>query len=127
MNDELAQVADLSPLAAVVIIAGVAASAITQWTKRPSWSKQRAQVVAIVIAVVLGAVAYIVAGVAGVFPPSVVEAVSTGVVVIAGVAIMSRAAYSLIGHAIPDTRALDGAGEAAATGRRARRSTDADA
>lgn len=104
MTEELALLAELSPLAAVVIIGGIAASALTQWAKRPSWTKGRAQTVALGIAVVLGVVAYIVAGVATVFPPSVVEVVSTGVVVVAGVAIMSRGAYALIGHAIPDGR-----------------------
>lgn len=105
MTEELALVAELSPLAAVVIIAGVAASALTQWAKRPSWTKARAQGVALVIAVVVGLLAYIVAGVASVFPASFVDTVSTAVVVIAGVAIMSRGAYALLGHAIPDGKA----------------------
>lgn len=118
MNEELALLAELSPLAAVVIIAGVAASALTQWAKRPSWTKARAQGVALVIALVVGLLAYIVAGVASVFPASFVDVVSTAAVVIAGVAVMSRGAYSLIGHAIPDGRehAADGGVHVEASG-----------
>lgn len=102
MNDALTAIADLTPIAAVVIIAGVAASALTQWAKRPGWTKQHAQRIALGIAVGVGVLAYVVSGVATVFPASVVEVVSTGVVTVAGVAIMSRAAYAIIGHAMPD-------------------------
>ena len=102
MTEAIETISTLSPLAAVVIIAGVAAMALTQAAKQPSMTKGRTQALAVGVSVVLGTLAYIVSGVAAVFPPTVVEAVSTGVVVVAGVALTSRAAYSLLGRAIPD-------------------------
>lgn len=110
MDEALAQIAGLSPLAAVVVLTGLAASIVTQLVKRPGWSKGRVQVIALVVSVVLGVLAYVVSGVATVFPASAVDAVSTGVVVAAGVAVMSRAAYALIGHAMPggDDAGADG-------------------
>ena len=102
MTEAIETVATLSPLAAVVIIAGVAAMALTQAAKQPSMTKARVQALSVGVSIVLGTIAYIVSGVAAVFPPTVVEAVSTGVVVVAGVALTSRAAYSLLGRAIPD-------------------------
>ena len=102
MTEAIETISSLSPLAAVVIIAGVAAMAITQAAKQPSMTKARVQALSVGVSIVLGTIAYIVSGVAAVFPPTVVEAVSTGVVVVAGVALTSRAAYSLLGRAIPD-------------------------
>lgn len=104
MTEAIQTVSELSPLAAIVIIAGLAATIITQVAKRPGMTKARAQLLAAGISIVLGAAAYIVSGIAGVFPPSVVEVVSTGVIVIAAVALTSRAAYSIVGRAIPDGR-----------------------
>ncbi|MGO2312294.1 MAG: hypothetical protein ACTH6A_09740 [Brachybacterium tyrofermentans] len=104
MTEAIQTVSELSPLAAVVVIAGLAATIITQVAKRPGMTKGRAQLLAAGVSVVLGAAAYIVSGIAGVFPPNVVEAVSTGVIVIAAVALTSRAAYSIVGRAIPDGR-----------------------
>ena len=102
MTEAIETISTLSPLAAVVILAGVAAMALTQAAKQPSMTKGRVQALSVGVSVVLGTLAYIVSGVAAVFPPTVVEAVSTGVVVVAGVALTSRAAYSLLGRAIPD-------------------------
>lgn len=104
MTEAIQTVSELSPLAAIVVIAGLAATIITQVAKRPGMTKGRAQLLAAGVSVVLGAAAYIVSGIAGVFPPSVVEVVSTGVIVIAAVALTSRAAYSIVGRAIPDGR-----------------------
>lgn len=104
MTEAIQTVSELSPLAAIVVIAGLAATIITQVAKRPGMTKARAQLLAAGVSVVLGAAAYIVSGIAGVFPPSVVETVSTGVIVIAAVALTSRAAYSIVGRAIPDGR-----------------------
>lgn len=102
MTEAIETISTLSPLAAVVILAGVAAMALTQAAKQPTMTKGRVQALAIGVSVVLGTLAYIVSGVATVFPTGVVEVVSTGVVVVAGVALTSRAAYSLLGRAIPD-------------------------
>lgn len=102
MTEAIETISSLSPLAAVVIIAGVAAMALTQAAKQPTMTKGRVQALSVGVSIVLGTLAYIVSGVAAVFPPTVVEAVSTGVVVVAGVALTSRAAYSLLGRAIPD-------------------------
>lgn len=102
MNEAIQSLADLSPLAAIVIIAGVAATVLTQVAKRSRWTKGQTEAVALGISGVLGVAAYIVSGLTGVFPASFVEAVSTGLVIIAGVAVTSRAAYALLGHAIPD-------------------------
>ncbi|MCW1803887.1 hypothetical protein [Brachybacterium squillarum] len=104
MTDAIQTVSELSPLAAIIVIAGVAATIITQVAKQPGISKARAQALAGAVSVVLGLAAYIVSGVAGVFPSSVVEVVSTGVIVVAAVAVTSRAAYSILGRAIPDGR-----------------------
>ena len=104
MNDALETIAGLTPLGAVMVLGGVAATALTQAAKRPGWTKARTERVAVGIAVVIGTVAYVVSGLATVFPPSAVEVVSTGVVLVAGVAVMSRAAYAMLGHAIPDGR-----------------------
>lgn len=104
MTEAIQTVSELSPLAAIVVIAGLAATIITQVAKRPGMTKGRAQLLAAGVSVVLGAAAYIVSGIAGVFPASVVEVVSTGVIVIAAVALTSRAAYSIVGRAIPDGR-----------------------
>lgn len=106
MNDALETIAGLTPLGAVMVLGGVAATALTQAAKRPGWTKACTERVAVGIAVVIGTVAYVVSGLATVFPPSAVEVVSTGVVLVAGVAVMSRAAYAMLGHAIPDGRAL---------------------
>lgn len=105
MTEAITTLTDLSPLAAVVIIAGVLASISTQVAKRGAWSKGTVELVAVAISVVLGLTAYIVAGVSGVFPASLVSGVSTAAVVIAGVAVTSRAVYALIGHAVPDAKA----------------------
>lgn len=102
MTEAIETISSLSPLAAVVIIAGVASMALTQAAKQPSMTKARTQALAVGISAVLGTLAYIVSGVATVFPDTVVQAVSTGVVVVAGVALTSRAAYNLLGRAIPD-------------------------
>lgn len=102
MNDALETIAGLTPLGAVMVLGGVAATALTQAAKRPGWTKARTERVAVGIAVVIGTVGYVVSGIATVFPPSAVEVVSTGVVLVAGVAVMSRAAYAMLGHAIPD-------------------------
>lgn len=107
MTEAIESVADLSPLAAIVVIAGLAAMIITQGVKRTYWTKGQAEVAALVVSAVIGLTAYIVSGLAGVFPPSVVEAVSTAVVVIAAVALTSRAAYAIVGRAIPDGRPHD--------------------
>lgn len=104
MNDALAALTDLTPIAAIVIIAGVMATILTQLAKRPSWGPQRAQLLAIGISIVLGLAAYIVSGLTTVFPTTLVEAVSTAVIVIAGVAVASRVAYTLVGRAVPDGR-----------------------
>lgn len=97
----LAQLAELSPIPALVVIAGVCATALTQLAKQPGWTKARVQRVALGISVVLGALAYVLSGAAA-LPETFVQAVATLVLVVAGVAIASRAAYSLLGHAIPD-------------------------
>lgn len=104
MTEAIQSISELSPLAAVIVIAGVAATILTQLAKQPGWSRARAQGAAVGVSVVLGTIGYIVSGVTGVFPPSVVEVVSTGVMVVAAVALTSRAAYSLLGRAIPDGR-----------------------
>lgn len=104
MTEAIQAVAELSPLAAIVIIAGVAATIITQAVKKKYMTKQRAQLVALIVSIVVGTLAYIVSGVAGVFPASFVGVVSTAVVVIAAVALTSRAAYAILGRAIPDGR-----------------------
>lgn len=104
MIETIQTVSELSPIAAIVILAGVAATILTQIAKRPGWTAARSQTVALAVSVVLGLVAYVVSGVATVFPDSFVDVVSTAVVVIAGVALMSRAAYALLGRAVPDGR-----------------------
>ncbi|MFE7605791.1 hypothetical protein ACFU1Q_11575 [Brachybacterium paraconglomeratum] len=104
MIDTIQTVAELTPIAAIIILAGVAATILTQIAKRPGWTAARSQAAALAVSVVLGLVAYVVSGVATVFPDSFVEVVSTAVVVIAGVALMSRAAYALLGRAVPDGR-----------------------
>lgn len=101
MNEAVATLSELSPLAAVVIIAGVLASVFTQLVKRPWWSQGRTQLVAVAASVVLGGAAYIVSGVAVGVPESVVGTVSSAVLIIAGVAVMSRAVYAVLGHALP--------------------------
>lgn len=102
MTEAIETISTLSPIAAVVIIAGVAAMALTQAAKQPTMTKARTQALAVGISAVLGTLAYIVSGVATVFPDTVVQAVSTGVVVVAAVAITSRVAYGMVGRAIPD-------------------------
>lgn len=128
MTETIQTVSELTPIAAIIIIAGVAATVLTQITKRPGWTAARSQAAALAVSVVLGLLAYVVSGVATVFPGSFVEIVSTAVVVIAGVALMSRAAYALLGRAVPDGRetltaeqAPDGAYEVPVHGRRADR------
>ena len=101
MNDSVELLADLSPMAAVVVIAGVLASVITQLVKRPEWTAGRAQLVAVALSALLGVAAYIVSGFAVGVPDSVVDVVTSAVLIIAGVAVMSRAAYAVIGHALP--------------------------
>lgn len=104
MTETIQTVSELTPIAAIIILAGVAATILTQIAKRPGWTKARSQAAALAVSIVLGLVAYVVSGVATVFPDSLVEVVSTAVVVIAGVALMSRAAYALLGRAVPDGR-----------------------
>lgn len=104
MIETIQTIAELTPIAAIIIIAGVASTILTQIAKRPAWTAARSQAAALAVSVVLGLVAYVVSGVATVFPDSFVEVVSTAVVVIAGVALMSRAAYGLLGRAVPDGR-----------------------
>lgn len=101
MNEAVATLSELSPLAAVVIIAGVLTSVFTQLVKRPWWSQGRTQLVAVAASVVLGGAAYIVSGVAVGVPDSIVGTVSSAVLIIAGVAVMSRAVYAVLGHALP--------------------------
>lgn len=101
MNEAVATLSELSPLAAIVIIAGVAASVLTQLVKRPWWPQGRTQLVAVAVSVALGAAAYVVSGVAVGVPESAVDAVSAAVLIIAGVAVMARAVYSVVGHALP--------------------------
>lgn len=104
MIETIQTVSELTPIAAIIILAGVAATILTQIAKRPTWTAARSQVAALAVSVVLGVLAYVVSGIATVFPDSFVEVVSTAVVVIAGVALMSRAAYGLLGRAVPDGR-----------------------
>ena len=104
MTEAIQTVSELSPLAAIIVIAGVAATIITQVAKQPGISKASAHALAGVVSVAHGLAADIVSGVAGVFPSSVVEVVSTGVIVVTAVAVTSRAAYSILGRAIPDGR-----------------------
>ncbi|WP_193118432.1 hypothetical protein [Brachybacterium tyrofermentans] len=101
MNEAVSTLSELSPLAAVVLIAGVLASVFTQLVKQPWWPQGRTQLVAVAASVVLGVVAYVVSGVAVGVPDSAVAAVSSGVLFIAGVAVMSRAVYAVMGHALP--------------------------
>lgn len=102
MNESIAAVGALTPMAAIVIIAGVASMALTQWAKQAHWSKARTQLVAVTLSTILGAVAYIVSGVAVGIPPGLVDAASMLVLMIAGVAVMARAAYAILGRVIPD-------------------------
>lgn len=102
MTEAIETISTLSPLAAVVIISGIAEMGITQAAKHPKMSKARTQALSVGISGALSSVAYIVSGVATVFPGSVVQAVSTGVLVVASVVVTSRVAYSLLGRAIPD-------------------------
>ena len=69
MTEAIETISSLSPLAAVVIIAGVAAMALTQAAKQPSMTKARVQALSVGVSIVLGTIAYIVSGVAAVFPP----------------------------------------------------------
>lgn len=128
MTETIQTAAELTPIAAIIIIAGVAATILTQVAKRPDWTAARSQAAALAVSIALGVLAYVVSGIATVFPDSLVEAVSTAVVVIAGVALMSRAAYALLGRAVPDGRetltaeqTIDGVYELPAHGRRADR------
>ncbi len=90
-----------------MIIAGIAATILTQLLKQKTMDARTAQAVALLVSVVLGAAAVIVSGVTGVMPASLVEFVSTAVIIIAAVASCSRAAYSLLGRVIPDGREDD--------------------
>lgn len=102
MSEALASLADMSPIAAVVVILGVVASVLVQIAKRAHWSKSTTQLVAVGIAVVLGLVAVIVSGVVAGIPGGLTDKVSVAVVIVAAVAVASRAAYAIIGQAIPD-------------------------
>lgn len=103
MTEAITQIQALTPLGAIIILAGVAASILTQVLKQPGMTKGRRQLVSITSAVVLGIIAYVVLlGTGAGIPATWVEALSTGVVIIAGVALMSRAAYALLGRTVPD-------------------------
>ncbi|WP_152353339.1 hypothetical protein [Brachybacterium subflavum] len=102
MSEALASLADMSPIGAVVVILGVVASVLVQVAKRAHWSKSTTQLVAVGIATVLGIVAVIVSGVVVGIPGGLTDKVSVAVVIVAAVAVASRAAYAIIGQAIPD-------------------------
>lgn len=103
MTEAIASIQALTPLGAVIVLAGVLSSVLTQVLKRPGMTSARRQIVSVTSAVLLGMVAYVVVlGTTAGLPATAVEAISTGVVIVAGVALMSRAAYALIGRAIPD-------------------------
>jgi hypothetical protein len=102
MTDAITTIQELTPLGAIIVLAGIVSSICTQVAKRAHWTKGQTEVVALVMSAVLGAVAYIVSGVALGLPDGLVQTVSTVVLTIAGVAVASRFVYGMIGHAVPD-------------------------
>ena len=102
MNDTITEVAALTPVAAMLVIAAVASTVITQLAKRPGATRRQTQTMALTVSTVLGAIAYVISGVAVGVPASVVDVVSSVVVFIAGVVLMARAIYAVLGYAVTD-------------------------
>lgn len=102
MNEALAQLAGLTPIGAILVIAALAQVAITQIAKQQTWTKQRTQTVAVVIAGVLGLLAAVVSGLIVGIPESVIQVVSSILLSIAAVAVLGKVLYGVLGYVIPD-------------------------
>lgn len=102
MNEALATIANLTPPTAILVIAGVAAVGITQVAKQQTWSKQRTQLVALVVATVLGLLAAVILGFIVGIPDRAIAVLGGIVVSIAAVAVLGKVFYGILGYVIPD-------------------------
>lgn len=102
MTEELAALAGLTPIGAILVIAALAQVIITQLAKQQSWTKQKSQNVAAALAGVLGLLAAIVAGLIVGIPDSIIQVVSSILVSIAAVAVLGKGLYGVLGYVISD-------------------------
>lgn len=103
MNETIEAVRGLSPIGAFLVIAGVAASALTQLAKQPGMSKRTRTLVFLGVAALVGVVGWLlVAGVTAGIPERVVETASSIIVAAAGVVVVARWFYGTVAKVVPD-------------------------